>query len=124
MLNILENLKYTKSHEWIKFNGNVARVGISDHAQHELTDIVFVELPTIGKVANAGQTITVVESVKVAADIYSPVSGKVTAINTQLESNPGLINSDPYGEGWIFELETNDSGTDLLSANDYRSLIS
>ena len=123
MSKIPENLKYSKSHEWVRMNGNKVTVGITDHAQHELTDIVFVELPQIGKTVSAGQVVTVVESVKVAADIYSPLNGKVTAINKKLESSPGLINTDPYGEGWIFELETTDNGSTLLDADSYRRTI-
>ena len=123
MSNVPENLKYSKSHEWAKLSGNKAQIGITDHAQHELTDIVFVELPPVGKQVNAGQIATVIESVKVAADIYAPLTGKVSAVNKKLEANPGLINSDPYGEGWIFELETLDKGTGLMDANSYRSLI-
>ena len=123
MSKIPENLKYSKSHEWVRMNGSKATVGITDHAQHELTDIVFVELPQIGKSVAAGQVVTVVESVKVAADIYSPLNGKITAINTQLETTPGLINTDPYGEGWIFELETADSTDSLMNAENYRRTI-
>lgn len=123
MSKIPENLKYSKSHEWVRMNGNKATVGITDHAQHELTDIVFVELPPVGKTATAGQVVTVVESVKVAADIYSPVNGKVTAINKKLEATPGLINTDPYGEGWIFEIETSDQCESLMDAENYRRTI-
>ena len=123
MSKVPENLKYSKSHEWVRMNGSKATVGISDHAQHELTDIVFVELPPIGKTVTAGQVVTVVESVKVAADIYSPLNGKVTAINKNLEATPGLINTDPYGEGWIFEIETSDKGESLMDAENYRRSI-
>ena len=123
MSKVPENLKYSKSHEWVRMNGGKVTVGITDHAQHELTDIVFVELPAIGKVVSAGQVVTVVESVKVAADIYSPLNGKVTAINKNLEATPGLINTDPYGEGWIFEIETSDKGESLMDAENYRRTI-
>lgn len=123
MSKIPENLKYSKSHEWVRMNGNKATVGITDHAQHELTDIVFVELPPMGKTVTAGQVVTVVESVKVAADIYSPLNGKITAINKNLETTPGLINTDPYGEGWIFEIETSDNGASLMDAENYRRTI-
>ena len=123
MSKIPENLKYSKSHEWVRMNGSKATVGITDHAQHELTDIVFVELPQIGKTVTAGQVVTVVESVKVAADIYSPLNGKITAINKNLEATPGLINTDPYGEGWIFEIETSDKGESLMDAENYRRTI-
>lgn len=123
MSKVPENLKYSKSHEWVRMNGSKATVGITDHAQHELTDIVFVELPPVGKNVTAGQVVTVVESVKVAADIYSPLNGKVTAINKKLEETPGLINTDPYGEGWIFEIETSDKGESLMDAENYRRSI-
>ncbi len=123
MSKVPENLKYSKSHEWVRMNGSKATVGITDHAQHELTDIVFVELPPIGKTVTAGQVVTVVESVKVAADIYSPLNGKVTAINKNLEATPGLINTDPYGDGWIFEIETSDKGESLMDAESYRRNI-
>ncbi|MBN2143070.1 MAG: glycine cleavage system protein GcvH [Candidatus Aureabacteria bacterium] len=118
-----EDLKYTQTHEWVRFNGSKAVVGITDHAQHELTDIVFVEPPKTGKIFEAGNVAAVVESVKVASDIYAPVSGTVTSVNTELEKNPGLINSDPYGKGWIFELETTDTGENLLDAASYGKLV-
>ena len=97
-----KNLRYAKSHEWLRADGTV---GITDHAQHELTDVVFVDLPAIGKAANAGEVICVVESVKTASDIYAPAGGKVIAVNSDLVKNPGLVNSDPYGAGWMFKLE-------------------
>ena len=123
MSNIIDDLKYTETHEWVKFkDDNKAIIGITDHAQHELTDIVFVELPEIGKEVVKGNIALVVESVKVAADIYSPLSGKVTAVNKELEKKPELINQDPYGNGWIFEIETNTKDEKLLNANEYRSL--
>ena len=110
MSNIPSHLQYTESHEWVSTedNGNV-RIGISDHAQEQLGDLVFVELPVVGDEINQGDPCAVVESVKAASDIYSPVSGKVMAINEGLDSNPALINADPYGDGWLFELELIDS---------------
>jgi glycine cleavage system H protein len=110
MSNIPSHLKYTESHEWVSAedNGN-ARIGISDHAQEALGDLVFVELPVVGDEISQGDPCAVVESVKAASDIYVPVSGLVVAINEDLESDPALINADPYGDGWLFELELTDS---------------
>ncbi len=102
---IPEDLKYAKSHEWIRIEGDTGTVGISDHAQQELTDIVFVELPEVGRQLTAGEACAVVESVKTASDIYAPVSGEVTEINGELDSNPGLVNSEPFGGGWFFKLK-------------------
>src|SRR5689334_22018165 len=99
------DLKYAKSHEWVRLNGDVATVGITDHAQHELTDVVFVELPAVGKKLKAGEACAVVESVKTASDIYSPLSGEVTEINKPVVDDPSLVNSDPYGAGWFFKLK-------------------
>jgi glycine cleavage system H protein len=124
-VNAPDDLCFAKSHEWLRLEGTTATVGISDHAQQELTDIVYVELPPVGAEASAGETICVVESVKTASDIYAPVSGKITAVNEALTKNPGLVNSDPYGEGWIFKLEVAQGceDGDLLSAADYRTLV-
>jgi glycine cleavage system H protein len=124
-VNAPDDLCFAKSHEWLRLEGSTATVGISDHAQQELTDIVYVELPEVGAEAGAGETICVVESVKTASDIYAPISGKVTAVNDALTKNPGLVNSDPYGEGWIFKLEVAQGceDSDLLSAADYRALV-
>jgi len=96
------DLKYTKSHEWVRVSGETATVGITDHAQHELTDVVFVELPAIGRIVKAGEATSVVESVKTASDIYSPVSGEVIAVNAGVSENPALVNSDPYRTGSFF----------------------
>ena len=122
MKNIPDDLQYTESHEWIRFKGKIYQVCITDHAQHELTDIVFVELPTLGKKVEAGKPTAVVESVKVASDIYAPISGTITKVNTALEEKPDLINLDPYGEGWIFEIETENVKTSLLDSKAYRKL--
>jgi glycine cleavage system H protein len=110
MSNIPSHLKYTESHEWVSAedNGN-ARIGITDHAQEALGDLVFVELPAVGDEISQGDPCAVVESVKAASDIYVPVSGLVVAINEDLESDPALINTDPYGDGWLFELKLLDS---------------
>ena len=107
-MNVPEDLLYTESHEWVRRDGETIRVGITDHAQAELTDVVYVELPKVGASYEAGGAIAVVESVKAASDIYAPIKGTVTEANSALESNPALINSDPYGEGWIFALKMDD----------------
>lgn len=121
-MNVPDALNYAKSHEWLRLDGENGTVGITDHAQHELADVVYVELPEVGKAVAAGDQICVVESVKAASDIYSPVSGTVTAVNEALQSNPELINTDPYGEGWIFRLkiEAGEEIEDLLTAGQYR----
>ena len=103
--NVPANLLYSKSHEWVRVADGVATVGISDHAQHELTDVVFVELPAVGKAVKAGETCAVVESVKTASDIYAPVSGVVSETNKALSDNPALVNTDPYGAGWFFKVK-------------------
>src|SRR5438445_693122 len=99
------DLKYAKSHEWVRVAGEVATIGISDHAQHELTDVVFVELPAVGRKVKAGEACAVVESVKTASDIYAPVSGEVTAVNQVVVEQPALVNTDPYGKGWFFQVK-------------------
>lgn len=103
--NIPNNLLYAQSHEWIRVEGDTAFVGITDHAQHELTDVVFVEVPAVGRKLKSGETCAVVESVKTASDIYSPVSGEVIQSNESLAANPALVNTDPYGEGWFFKIK-------------------
>ena len=102
---IPDDLLYTESHEWIKREGENIRVGITDHAQSELTDVVYVELPKLERQVNAKESIAVVESVKAASDIYAPVKGTVLEANKALEADPGLINREPYGQGWIFVLK-------------------
>jgi glycine cleavage system H protein len=99
------DLKYARSHEWLRVAGDVATVGITDHAQHELTDVVFVELPAVGRKVKAGEACAVVESVKTASDIYSPASGEVTEINKAVMDNPALVNTEPYAGGWFFKLK-------------------
>ena len=126
MSNVPADLKYTDSHEWIKDNGDgTATVGITEHAQEALGDLVFVELPEVGKQLAAKDACAVVESVKAASDIYSPVGGEVTAVNETLESAPETINGDAYGEGWIFRLKLADAaqmGT-LLDAGGYEKVL-
>ena len=105
MSNVPDDLFYTESHEWVRVEGDKARVGITDHAQAELTDVVYVELPKVGTQAEARGQIAVVESVKAASDIYAPIKGEVVEANEALSSNPALVNTDPFGEGWIFVLK-------------------
>jgi glycine cleavage system H protein len=125
-MNVPEDLLYTESHEWIKREGDKVRVGITDHAQAELTDVVYVELPKKDRQANAKEAIAVVESVKAASDIYAPVKGTVVEANQALEADPGLINREPYGKGWIFVLKI-DNPDDLKQLKDaaaYKQQIS
>ncbi len=125
-MNIPEELRYTTDHEWLSRDGDIVTVGITDHAQSELSDIVFVELPGVGQAVGSGDNVAVVESVKAASDIYAPVGGVVVEINTEAESDPSIINSDPYGGGWIFKLRMEDESEidDLLDADAYEGLIS
>lgn len=112
-----EDLKYAETHEWVRIDKTIGTVGITDHAQAELTDIVYVELPQVGAKVTAKKQAAVVESVKAASDIYSPVSGEVTEINSDLESNPALVNSGPYTEGWLFKVRM-EEGADLSELKD------
>ena len=122
---VRDNLKYTETHEWLKIKDNKAIVGITDHAQSELTDIVFVELPQIGKKVKKGDELCIVESVKSVSEIYSPISGKITKVNNQLDDAPETINSSPYDDGWLVELEVeNKSEIDkLLNPESYKKII-
>jgi glycine cleavage system H protein len=124
-MNVPDDLLYTESHEWVRREGDKIRVGITDHAQAELTDVVYVELPKVGATYEARGTIAVVESVKAASDIYAPVKGTVLEVNKALESNPALVNSDPYGDGWIYVLQIDnpDQLKDLKDAVAYRAVI-
>jgi len=126
MANVPSDLKYAKSHEWVRVTGDSATVGITDHAQHELTDVVFVELPTVGRQVNAGEACAVVESVKTASDIYSPVGGQVTEVNQAVVDNPALANNDPYGGGWFYRLKLANPGElqALLGPEQYLAQIS
>lgn len=121
---VREGLKYTKTHEWVKLAGNKATIGITDHAQHELTDIVFVELPSIGKEIKKGEELCVVESVKSVSEVYAPVSGKIVAVNTKLDDTPEIINSSPYDNGWLVEIEIKDpaEANMLLDAALYKKM--
>ena len=122
---IPDDLLYTESHEWIKREGDKIRVGITDHAQSELTDVVYVELPKLERQVNAKEPIAVVESVKAASDIYAPVKGSIVEANKALEADPGLINREPYGQGWIFVLkvENPDELKNLKEADAYKQQI-
>src|SRR5438477_10812010 len=125
IMNVPDDLLYTESHEWIKREGDKVRVGITDHAQSELTDVVFVELPKMDRHANAKEAIAVVESVKAASDIYAPVKGTVVEVNKALEADPALINREPYGQGWIFVLKLENAGDlkQLKDAESYKKQI-
>ena len=120
-----DDLKYTKEHEWIKIKGDVAVIGITDHAQSELTDIVFVELPEVGKEVTKGDELCVVESVKSVSEIYAPISGKIIKINDKLEDTPETVNESPYDSGWLVELEIKDKTEidNLLDAESYKKTI-
>ena len=119
------DLKYAKSHEWVRVAGDLATVGITDHAQHELTDVVFVEVPAVGRKVKAGEACAVVESVKTASDIYSPVSGGITAVNQALSDKPALVNDQPYGDGWFFQVRLSQPAdlNNLLSPAAYSAQI-
>ena len=119
------DLKYAKSHEWLRVVGDVATLGITDHAQHELTDVVFVELPAVGRKVKAGEACAVVESVKTASDIYAPVSGEVIEVNQPVADNPSLVNTAPFAEGWFFKLKLANPAEagGLLTPEAYRAQI-
>lgn len=122
---ILPDLRYTKDHEWVRVEDSLARIGITDHAQTELTEIVFVELPPVGKEVKAGEVLGNVESVKTVSEVFSPVSGVVKEANGKLVDSPELLNKDPYGQGWIALIEMSDPGelANLMSAEAYRKLL-
>lgn len=124
-MNIPENLKYSKDHEWVLLTGSIARVGITDYAQDALGDVVFVQLPTTNIKVEAGTSCSEVESTKSVSDIYVPVSGTIVSVNDALTSAPNLVNTDPYGDGWIMEIEVSDfvSVDNLMNAAAYRQLI-
>jgi len=125
MSNVPPDLKYAKSHEWVRVSGDTGVVGITDHAQHELTDVVFVELPEVGRAIKAGEACAVVESVKTASDIYSPVSGVVSEVNKAVVDNPALVNSEPYAGGWFFKVKLSNPGelNSLLAPAQYTTQI-
>lgn len=125
MSNVPNDLRYAKSHEWVRLEAGVAVVGITDHAQHELTDVVFVELPAVGRKVKAGDPCAVVESVKTASDVYAPVSGEVIEVNAGLPSSPALVNTAPFGDGWFFKIKVSapDEVNALLTPEQYRAQI-
>jgi glycine cleavage system H protein len=127
MSNIPSDLKYTKSHEWVRVSpdGRVGTIGITDHAQHELTDIVFVELPDVGRKVKAGEACAVVESVKTASDIYSPVSGEILEANRLVVDDPALVNSEPHASGWFYKIKLSNTAelNALLSPEKYKAQI-
>lgn len=125
MSQVPADLKYAKSHEWVRLAGDVATIGITDHAQHELTDIVFVELPAAGRKVAAGEACAVVESVKTASDIYSPVSGEIVAVNKAAADDPSLVNREPFASGWFYQIKLSSPGelTALLTPEQYQAQI-
>ena len=120
-----DTLKYTKEHEWVKLDGNIALIGITDYAQGELGDVVFVEMPKVGTKVTQMQPFGVIEAVKAVSELFSPVSGEVTEINSKLETEAGIINKDPYGEGWIIKVKVSNPAEieNLLSADKYKELL-
>ncbi|MEX1239086.1 MAG: glycine cleavage system protein GcvH [Cyclobacteriaceae bacterium] len=122
-MNIPEGLKYTKDHEWVKIDGKTALVGITDFAQSELGDIVYIDINTVGQEVGEHEIFGTVEAVKTVSDLYMPLAGKVLEINPLLDSSPEKVNEDPYGEGWMIKAEVNGSADSLLSAAQYRKLI-
>ena len=125
MSNVPADLKYASSHEWVRVSGDTATIGITDHAQAELTDIVFVELPQVGRKLAAGEACAVVESVKTASDIYSPVSGEITEVNQSIADNPALVNQAAFGNGWFFKVKLANQGdlAKLLTPEAYKAQI-
>ncbi len=124
-MNVPKDLQYTKTHEWVRADDESLTVGITDFAQAQLSDITYVELPAVGDQVDVEDEIAVLESVKAASDIYSPVSGRITAVNSVLEDSPELINSDPYGDGWLFKIDPSDTSEvdDLLDADEYEDSL-
>ena len=125
MMNIPEDLHYTKEHEWAKVDGDIATIGITDYAQGELGDIVFIEFPQVGDATKQMEACASIEAVKAVTDFYAPVSGEVVEVNSALESDPQLVNKDPYGEGWLLKVKISDPGEldNLMSAEDYKKLV-
>jgi glycine cleavage system H protein len=122
-MNVPESLSYTKDHEWIKIEGNTATIGITDFAQGELGDIVYVDITTLGQAVGQHEVFGTVEAVKTVSDLYMPVSGKVTEVNKSLETTPEKVNEDPYGDGWMIKVELSGKPEGLLSATQYKELI-
>jgi len=124
-VNVPEEFKYTKEHEWLKVEEGLATIGITDYAQSELGDIVFVELPQVGDAVSQGEPFGTIEAVKTVADLFSPVSGEVSELNPKIEEDPAVMNKDPYGEGWMMKIKMSEASQadSLLSPTDYRALI-
>lgn len=124
-MNFPENLLYTKEHEWVRLDGNVATVGITDFAQHELGDIVYVEVETVGKQLGSGEVFGTVEAVKTVSDLFLPVSGTITELNPALAASPELVNTDPYGEGWMIKMKVDNPGdvNSLMKSDAYEKLV-
>ena len=124
-MNLPQNLKYTKEHEWVKIDGDLLIVGITDHAQSELGDIIFIEFPDLSQMISKDDSFGTIEAVKTVADLFAPVSGKIIEINQDLEDSPELVNSDPYGEGWIVKITDFDKSQldALLDSNNYEEII-
>ena len=124
-MDLPQNLKYTKEHEWVKIDDDILMVGITDHAQSELGDIIFIEFPDLNQVISKDDPFGTIEAVKTVADLFAPVSGKIIEINQDLEDNPELVNSDPYGEGWIVKITDFDKSQldALLDSNNYKGII-
>ena len=125
MSNVPSELKFLPSHEWVAVDGDVATVGVSDHAQELLGDLVFVELPEVDSAVSAGDSVGVIESVKAASDTYAPISGEIVEVNSELEDSPERINDDPYGDGWMYKVKMEDAGEldNLLDADSYTDSI-
>lgn len=122
-MNVPADLKYTKTHEWVKFDGDVATIGITDYAQSELGDIVYVDLPEPGRVLNQGDSFGTVESVKTVSDVYAPVSGEVAEVNGELEASSELMNTDPYGRGWLVKIRFEGTPGELMDAEAYKESL-
>jgi glycine cleavage system H protein len=122
-MNVPESLKYTKDHEWVKIDGDIATVGITDFAQGELGDIVYVEIETEGEEIEEGEVFGTVEAVKTVSDLFMPVSGTITEVNGELEDSPELVNDDPYGKGWMIKIKMSGDGAALLDADAYQEVI-
>ncbi len=122
-MNFPAELKYTKDHEWVRIEGDTAHIGITDFAQRELGDIVYIDVNTVGQTVNAGDIFGTVEAVKTVSDLYMPVTGEVLEVNPQLEGSPELVNTDPYGDGWMVKIRVSGDLDTLMSDADYKSLV-
>ena len=123
LMNIPEELQYTKDHEWVRYEDDIAYVGITDFAQGELGDIVYLEIETVGETIEAGEVFGTVEAVKTVSDLFMPVSGEIVEFNEELESSPELVNTDPYEKGWLIKIKVSDKDGELLSPGQYKELV-